>query len=198
MFTQFGLYIVDQCMRHNSCTFQNHFVGVVITAVSGLCKDRNRFFGYCCSVFICNNFTHQTFRGFCYCIQNCLAYTITNSSMQSLSVYLNVFQHFAQTFEAVCFFSYQFRFDVLINDRNKVFCQEQWISSACTGVLYSCTVSPCNLSVFQNQHNRDGFSCLSYRFESRCYSFSEISSTICYCTFFDGSLVIKEKSCSCF
>src|SRR5699024_7965557 len=119
-----------------------------------------------CAVFVSNNFAHQTFAGFCNSIQNCLGNAVTDCGMQSLAVNFDCFHHLGQLSEVVCFFTYQSRFDVFVDNRNEIFCQEQRVTAACTGVLNCCTVAPCNLTIFQNQHNRDGFASLTDGFEA--------------------------------
>ena len=194
--TQFGLYVVDQSVWQDSSAFEDHLVCVFVTVVAGLGEDRNWLFGYGGAVLVSNNFAHQTFAGFCYCIQDCLGNTVTNSGMQSLAVNFDCFHHLGQLSEAVCFFAYQSRFDVFIDNRDEVLSQEQRVTAACTGVLNSCTVAPCDLSVFQNQHNRDGLACLTDGFKTGGYRLTDVSRTVGFCTAFDCFLVVKEETCT--
>ena len=193
---QFCINVVDQSVWQDCSAFEDHLVCVFITVITGLGEDRNWCFGNGCAVFVSNNFAHQTFCSFCNCVQDCLGNTVTDCGMQSLAVNFDCFHHFGQFSEVVCFFAYQSRFDIFIDNWDEVLSQEQRVTAACTGVLNCCTVAPCNLSVFQNQHNRDGLACLTDGFESRSHCVAKVSSTVGNCSRFDCFLVVKEETCT--
>ena len=146
----------------NCCTFKNHFVRVFISVVAGLCKDWHWFCGNFCAVFFSNNFAHHHFFGFCYSVEDSLCYAVTDSCVKSFTVNFDSFNVSGEVSEAVCFFAYEEWFDVFFDNWDEVFSKEEWVTSACTRVLYSCAIAECNLSVFKNEHYRNRFTHLSY------------------------------------
>ena len=191
---QFGVNVVDQSVWQDWSTFQDHFVSVVVSVVTGLGEYRNWFFGNGAAVFFSNNFCHHFVFGFCNCIQDSLGNTVTDSGVQFFAFNFDSFHHFGEVAEGVSFFTNQSWFDVLVDYWNEVFSQEQWVTTACTGVLYSCTVAPCYLTIFQNDQNGDGFTRHTDGGEARGYRCAEVSVTIGYSAGFDSFLVVEIET----
>ena len=195
---QLGVHIIDQCVRQNVCAFHDHLVGVVVTVVAGLGKDRNLSVFRVKSVFFGDHFTHQLLFGFGNGIQNRLGYAVTDCGVKTFAVNLDGFHRRAHVAEVCDLVACQRWSHVLFDDRNEIFCQEQRITAACSGVLHGSTVAVCDLAVFENQHDGDGFSGLTDCFKSFGYRLAYVCGTVCLGTAFDGPLVIKEETGSAF
>ena len=193
---ELGLYVVDQSVWQDCCALEDHLICVLIAVVAGLGEDRNWFLRYGGAVLVCYNFAHQSLGRFCYCIQNCLGNTVTDCGVQSLAVYFDCFHHLGQLSEVVRLFANQSRFDVLLDYWDKVLSQEQRVTAACTRILNCCAVAPCDLAIFQNQHNRDGFAGLTDGFKTWSYWGADVSSTVGNCTALNCFLVVEEEACT--
>ena len=84
--------------------------------------------------------------------------------------------------------------DDLVDDGNKVIGQKERIPSATAGVLDGGTVSLCDLSVLQEQHDGDRFTRLTDRFKPVGYRGAKIGIALMLCARFDGALIVEEKS----
>ena len=175
-------------------TLDDHLVRVVIAVVAGLGENGNGLFRYGAAILIRHDFAHQTAGGFGHSVQDRLGHAIANGSVQTLAIDLNSLHHLAQAAEVVGFLAHQLGLDVLVNDGNEVLGQEQGIPSASTGILNRGAVAVSDLTVFQDQHDRDGLASLTHGGEAFGDRLAYIKYAVMTGTLFDGPLVIEIET----
>ena len=162
--TYLFFYVVEQSVWQYSSTLHDHLVSVHVTVVTRLSEDRNHSFAYLCAIFFGNDFCHDLVLALSNSIQTSLSHTVTDSGMINLTSRRRnhlVYDvcHFTEVSDFTTFVQ---RSDFLFDYWNEVFCKEQWVTTTCTRVLYSCAIAECYLSVFEYEHYRNRFTHLSY------------------------------------
>ena len=80
---------------------------------------------------------------------------------------------------------------MVVEERNKVLCEEQWIATTCPGILYCSTVTYGDRAVFQNQLYRYALPGLTYGVKPLCYWLPGIKKTVVTRSVFYRLLVIE-------
>jgi len=189
-----SINVVDQGVGQHLGALDDHLIGIDVTVVAGLGEDGDGLPGNGAAVLVSHNFAHHTAGGLGHRVQNGLGQTVTDGGMQALALYFNGFHHGAQAPEVIGFLTHQLGLDVLIDDGDKVFGQEQRVTSACAGVLHSGAVAISHLAVLQNQHDGNGLTRLADRAETCGDGGTHIEGTVMTGTLLDGALVVKVEA----
>ncbi|KUW14728.1 hypothetical protein AWF55_22715 [Escherichia coli] len=80
---------------------------------------------------------------------------------------------------------------MVVEERNKVLREEQWIATTCPGILYGSTVTYGDRAVFQNQLYRYALPGLTYGVKPLCYWLPGIKKTVVTRSVFYRLLVIE-------
>ena len=114
--------------------------------------------------------------------------------MQPLAADLDGFHPCGKRTEIVRFLADQTRFDVLLNNRNKILRQKQRIAPACAGILYRRAVAVSDLAVLQDQHDRDRLACLTDGGKALGDRLADIEHPVVPRAALDRALVVKIEA----
>ncbi len=187
-------YAVEQTMRKHLCALHDHLIGVGVTLIARLGENGQHAVVDFGAIFLGDHVTHIEFVGFCHCVKDCLGDAIANGRMQALSVKLHCVDLFGQALETVCLLTYKVFGDSFLNNGNEFFGQEQGIASAGAGILHRGAIAPADFAVFQNQHDRDSFACLTNAGKATGSGIAHVHVAIHHCALFDGFLIIKIET----
>ena len=183
-------------MRQHVGTFHYHLVGIQVTVVARLRKDRYYLRRNLRTVLFGNDLCHQLVFALCHSIEASLSDTVANSGMIYLACrrayfFIHYICHLA---ECSNLFALVERSNLFFDDRNKTLCQKQRVASACTRILHGSTIAVSISAVFQYEYYRNGFACLSDCCETLSNRLTFVESTIVFSSRFDSFLVVKEKT----
>ena len=111
--------------------------------------------------------------------------------MQQMTVDAQLVEEAGVRQEGIDIAALQQRFDMIVEERDKVLRQEQRVAASRAGVLYGGTVTDRHRAVFQNQLDGYAFTRLAYRGEAWRYRSTGINEPIMTRAVFNRLLIVK-------
>ena len=111
--------------------------------------------------------------------------------MQQMAVDAQLVEEAGVRQEGIDIAAFQQRFNMIVEERDKIFREEQRVAAARARVLYGGTVADRHRTVFQNQLDGHAFTRLAYRGEAWRYRSTGINESIMTRAVFNRLLIVK-------
>ena len=188
------LDVVDQRVRQNGRALDDHLVGVVVAVIAGLREDGDGMVADGAAVLVGHDLAHLAARRSCDRVQKRLRDAVADGGVQALAIDLDLLHHLCKRAEVVRFLADELWLDVLLDDRNEVLGKEQRVASARAGILHGGAVAVSDLTVFEDDHDRDRLARLTDGRKAIGDGLSDIEHAVMTGALLDGALIVEVET----